>query len=99
MISVNEAIAVHLPAVNRGPARFTDPDLLSLADADARRHLTFGHGVHQCLDRQLARMEMRIAYPALLRRFPTLKLAELPEQVPMRTDRAVYGVDRLLVEW
>ncbi|MEU6720982.1 hypothetical protein ABZ897_56835 [Nonomuraea sp. NPDC046802] len=37
VISVNEAIAVHLPAVNRDPARFTDPDLLSLADADARR--------------------------------------------------------------
>ena len=33
-------------------------------------HLAFGHGVHHCLGAPLARMEMRIAFPALLRRFP-----------------------------
>ncbi|MFE0155088.1 hypothetical protein ACFWY5_48675 [Nonomuraea sp. NPDC059007] len=45
------------------------------------------------------RVETRIACPALPRRFPALRLTVLPEEVPTRTDRVVYGVDRLLVEW
>lgn len=36
---------------------------------------------------QLARVDTRTAYTALLRRFAALKLAVLPEEVPMRTDR------------
>ncbi|GAA2888600.1 hypothetical protein GCM10020220_093480 [Nonomuraea rubra] len=62
-------------------------------------HLTFGHGIHQCLGQQLARAEMRIAYPALLRRFPGLRLAVTPEEVPMRSDMSIYGVHRLPVTW
>ena len=49
------------------------------ADFDVRRarqeHLAFGHGVHHCLGAPLARMEARIALPALFARFPDLQLA------------------------
>ncbi|MEU9119566.1 cytochrome P450 [Streptomyces sp. NPDC048506] len=38
-------------------------------------HLSFGHGVHHCLGAPLARMETRIALPALFKRFPDLQLA------------------------
>ncbi|MFD9942630.1 hypothetical protein ACFWYW_23120 [Nonomuraea sp. NPDC059023] len=82
--TANESVAAYLPAVNRDPVRFADPDLSPLSRR-TRRHL--------------ARVETRIACPALLRRFPALRLAVLPEEVPTRTDRVVYGVGRLLVEW
>ncbi|CAM5655378.1 Cytochrome P450 OS=Streptomyces rimosus subsp. rimosus (strain ATCC / DSM 40260 / JCM 4667 / NRRL 2234) OX=1265868 GN=SRIM_034070 PE=3 SV=1 [Streptomyces rimosus subsp. rimosus] len=36
--------------------------------------MAFGHGIHHCLGAPLARMELRIAFPALLRRFPDLRL-------------------------
>ena len=52
-----------------------DPEVLDIRRG-APGHLAFGHGVHHCLGAPLARMEMRIAFPALLRRFPTLALAE-----------------------
>jgi hypothetical protein len=42
---------------------------------------------------------MRVALPALLTRFPTLRLAEPAENVPLRSDCDIYGVYRLLVEW
>ncbi|MDW6057866.1 cytochrome P450 [Streptomyces sp. FXJ1.4098] len=46
-------------------------------------HLGFGIGVHRCIGAPLARMEARTALPALLARFPALRLAEpRPEPVP-----------------
>jgi cytochrome P450 len=98
LIRAGESVGVYLPTANRDKARFAGGNELDLS-ADAHGHLTFGHGVHQCLGQQLARIEMRVAYPALLRRFPTLRLAVPPEDVPLRTDMAIYGVHRLPVEW
>ncbi|MEV6040973.1 hypothetical protein AB0L65_58405 [Nonomuraea sp. NPDC052116] len=39
------------------------------------------------------------ALPALVRRFPALRLAVPPEDLAMRTDMSVYGVHRLPVAW
>ncbi|NUW39940.1 cytochrome P450 [Nonomuraea rhodomycinica] len=98
VVRKGQAVAFSLPVVNRDPARFPGGDSLDLT-RPAGGHLTFGHGIHQCLGQQLARIEMRIGYPALLRRFPGLRLAVPPEEVPMRTDMSIYGVHRLPVTW
>ncbi|WP_052851990.1 cytochrome P450 family protein [Streptomyces avicenniae] len=42
----------------------------------AGEHLAFGHGTHYCLGAPLARMEARVALPALFERFPGMRLAE-----------------------
>ncbi|TDD22263.1 cytochrome P450 [Nonomuraea diastatica] len=97
-IKAGENVAIHMPATNRDPSRFPDGDRLGLT-RPAGGHLAFGHGIHQCLGQQLARTEMRIAYPALLRRLPGLRLAVAPEEVPMRSDMSIYGVHRLPVTW
>jgi len=62
-------------------------------------HIAFGHGIHHCLGAPLARMEMRIAYPALLRRFPGLRLAVPVEEIEFRAHSVVYGVESLPVTW
>jgi cytochrome P450 len=62
-------------------------------------HLAFGHGVHHCLGAPLARMEMRIAFPALLRRFPNLALAEDFSGVQFRSWNFIYGLKSLEVSW
>ncbi|GLX00331.1 cytochrome P450 [Microtetraspora sp. NBRC 16547] len=98
LIRAGETVTISVAAANRDPERFSEPDQLDVA-RPASGHLTFGHGIHQCLGQQLARTEMRIAYPALLRRFPGLRLAVPAEEVPMRTDMVVYGVHRLPVTW
>jgi cytochrome P450 len=98
LIKAGECVALSALAANRDPAKFPDPDRLDLRRQTAG-HVSFGHGVHQCLGQQLARVEMRIAFPALLRRFPTLRLAVPAEQVPLRTDSDIYGVHRLPVAW
>jgi cytochrome P450 len=94
-----ESVVISLPAVNRDPAVFDDPDALLLDRPNARRHLALGHGIHQCLGQQLARIELRIALPALFDRFPELRLAVPAVEVPLRYSFPVYGLWRLPVEW
>ncbi|WP_182872982.1 cytochrome P450 [Microbispora sp. H10670] len=98
LVRAGESVTLSLGAANRDPERFEGGDTLDVTRS-AQGHLSFGHGIHQCLGQQLARVEMRMAYPALLRRFPGLRLAVPPEEVPMRATSAVYGVRRLPVLW
>ncbi|GII77627.1 cytochrome P450 [Sphaerisporangium rufum] len=98
LIKAGQSVTVSIPAANRDPAHFPDPDTLDLHRSTAG-HLAFGHGIHQCLGQQLARVEMRVSIPALLARFPTLRLAVPPEEIPLRTDMLIYGVHRLPVTW
>jgi cytochrome P450 len=98
LIRAGETVTVWISNVNRDPDVFTDPDRLDITRS-ATGHMTFGHGVHQCMGQPLARIEMRTAYNALFRRFPKLRLAVPPEEIPMRNEMAVYGVQRLPVAW
>ncbi|MFC4122878.1 cytochrome P450 [Nonomuraea zeae] len=98
VIRAGETVALSMAAANRDPLRYPDPDVLDLR-REAAGHLGFGHGIHQCLGQQLARVEMRAALPALATRFPTLRLAVAPEEVPTRDGMDIYGVHRLPVTW
>ncbi|MFI7613081.1 cytochrome P450 [Nonomuraea terrae] len=98
LVRKGQVVVVSLPAANRDPKRFTDPERLDITGS-AQGHLTFGYGPHQCLGQQLARIEMRIAFPALLARFPTLRLACAPEDVPTKDMMIVHGVKKLPVAW
>lgn len=99
LIRAGETVILSLPAVNRDPEVFPDPDTLLLDRSNAGRHVALGHGIHQCLGQQLARIEMRLALPALLERFPSLRLASPVEEVPLRESFPVFGLWRLPVEW
>jgi cytochrome P450 len=83
---------------NRDADVFPDPDRLDLT-RDARRHVAFGFGVHQCLGQPLARMELQVVYGTLYRRIPTLKAACAIEDVKFKNDAFVYGVHELPVAW
>jgi len=83
---------------NRDPEMFTEPDELDLA-RDARGHVAFGYGVHQCLGQPLARLELDVVYSTLYRRIPTLQLATDRDEIPFKHDGSVYGVYELPVTW
>nr|WP_320777773.1 cytochrome P450 [Streptomyces sp. CRN 30] len=97
-VRAGEGLLVPNEIGNRDPEVFPDPDRLDLR-RDARRHVAFGFGVHQCLGQPLARMELQVVYGTLYRRIPTLRLATGIENVPFKHDGFVYGVHELPVTW
>ncbi|RSN58558.1 cytochrome P450 [Amycolatopsis sp. WAC 04182] len=94
-IPAGSLVICSIPAANRDPALIDDPETFDITRGTAG-HIAFGHGAHHCLGAPLARMELRIALPALLRRFPRLALAD---QVEFREFSLVYGVRKLRVTW
>ncbi|MFF5176176.1 cytochrome P450 [Micromonospora sp. NPDC000089] len=99
LLRAGESVTVSLPAANRDPGWFSgSPDRLDI-ERKTTGHMAFGYGIHQCLGQNLVRMELRLALPALFRRFPTLKLAVEPTKIPFSTDMSVYGVHSLPVTW
>ncbi len=98
LIAAGETVLISLPAANRDPRQFERPGELDLTRSTTGR-LAFGFGVHQCLGQQLARIEMRIGFVELFKRFPTLQLAVAPGDVPLNTKRGIYSVASLPVSW
>ncbi|MEP6855094.1 MAG: cytochrome P450 [Pedococcus sp.] len=74
------------------------PDLNAFRpDRPPLPHLAFGHGFHRCVGAELARLELRMAFPRLARRFPEMTLAVDPAQLRFRDQSIVYAVDSLPV--
>lgn len=72
-IEVGQQIGIILGSANRDEAVFDNPDVFDI-QRDARRHLAFGLGLHNCLGKTLARTEARIALGTLIEQLPNLKL-------------------------
>ncbi|WP_211771201.1 cytochrome P450 [Kutzneria sp. CA-103260] len=98
LIRAGEGVILANDAGNRDEAQFPDPDRLDI-HRQARHHVAFGFGVHQCLGQPLARMELQVVYNTLYRRIPTLKLAVPFEDIRFKHDMLVYGVHSLPVTW
>lgn len=97
-IREGSTVVLSLLAGNHDPGRYENGDELDV-HRNARGHLAFGHGVHQCLGQQLARIEMRAGFEGLLHRFPSLRLAVPADEVKLKTDMNIYGVHALPVTW
>jgi cytochrome P450 len=64
-IRAGQNLTIMLGAVNRDPARFAEPNRLRV-DRHDPAPLSFGHGIHYCVGAALARLELRLALPAIL---------------------------------
>ncbi|WP_208446855.1 cytochrome P450 [Streptomyces sp. SUK 48] len=98
LIRAGDGVIFANDIANRDPGLFPDPDRLDLT-RDARRHVAFGYGIHQCLGQPLARVELQVAYSTLYSRVPTLALATDFDQLEFKHDGFVYGVYELPVSW
>jgi len=92
-----DMVVTLLGAANRDPAVFERPGELDLRRANAREHLAFGGGIHFCLGAALARLEGETAIEALVRKRPTLALAD--DELRWRTNPAIRGLQTLPVRW
>ncbi|BBZ44208.1 cytochrome P450 [Mycobacterium parmense] len=97
-IRAGEGIILDVAPANWDARQFPHPERLDLTREDGA-HVGFGYGRHQCVGQQLARMELQIVLPTLLRRIPTLRLAVPLERLPFKHDALAYGVYELPVTW
>jgi cytochrome P450 len=97
-IKAGERLLLSVLAANQDRELIGDEKTLNVRRKPVA-HLAFGFGPHQCLGQQLARIELRVALPALLRRFPALRLAVPLEEVGFRVLSPVYGLKSLPLTW
>ena len=96
-IRTGDRLLMNLPAGNWDPEFVDSPDALDVA-RNARGHLAFGYGTHQCIGANLARVEMQVAFATLARRLPGLQLAVPPDDLRFK-EADIYGMKELPVTW
>ncbi|AKI98676.1 cytochrome P450 PksS [Archangium gephyra] len=88
-------VSVGLASANRDPERFANPDAYDISRPDAHRNIAFGKGIHVCIGAPLARLEARIAFETLFRRFPKLRLAVPESELRWGAGAAMRGFNRI----
>ena len=73
-IRANDWVLSYIYSANHDETVFQNPDDF-IIDRSPNEHLGFGEGVHKCLGRSLARLEVATAIPRILQRYPKLSLA------------------------
>jgi cytochrome P450 len=96
-VHAGEGLIASVMAANHDPEKFPDPGSFDI-HRDARAHVAFGYGIHQCIGQSLARLELSIVLPRLFAQFPTLALPESGSEIRVR-NALVYGIERLPVRW
>ncbi|MFI8178598.1 cytochrome P450 [Streptomyces microflavus] len=97
-IRAGDGVVLGLRAANRDPDVFPDPLRID-PSRDARKHVAFGYGVHQCIGQALARLELRIAVTELLAAFPDLRPAVPLLDIQPRPDAVITGLAKCPVRW
>lgn len=93
-IPKGSTIVVGIASANRDEAAFKNADQFDIA-RDPNPHVAFGMGIHYCLGAPLARLEGRIAFNALLARFPNLELASPASALEWRGGPSLRGLKKL----
>ena len=90
-------VMAHFASANRDPCSFADPDAYRPERGDIGKHLAFGKGIHFCIGAPLARLELRIALPMLLRRLTGVRPG--PGEAVRESVFFARGFDSLPVAW
>lgn len=80
---------------NRDERAIENPDQFQIDRKNARKHLSFGFGVHRCMGNRLAEMQLRILWEELLARFDTIETLSEPSYVQ---SNFVKGYTSLMVK-
>jgi cytochrome P450 len=82
-IRKGDMVVLDVASANHDPEVFSDPDAFDIR-RDPNPHLAFGSGFYFCNFAQVARHEVVLGLEAILRRLPTLRLAQPAETLEYR---------------
>ncbi|GLY65311.1 cytochrome P450/oxidoreductase [Amycolatopsis taiwanensis] len=85
-------------SANHDERHFDQPDELDIRRENAGDHVTFGYGSHQCMGKNLARMELQIFLEELTKRLPHLELVA-DQKITYLPNTSFRGPEHLWVQW
>ena len=97
-IPAGTQVFLSLGAANHEPELFDSPSSFDIKRRNARKHISFGLGIHFCLGARLARLEGEIAIETLTKRLPSLRLVA-DQKLEYSPNITFRGPKELHVEW
>lgn len=94
-IKAGEKVIMWYISANRDESVFENPDKLIVTRENARRHLSFGHGIHRCVGARLAELQLRVLLEEMRERRMRVRVAGAVERVRANF---VHGFRKLEVE-
>ncbi|WP_426175986.1 cytochrome P450/oxidoreductase [Massilia sp. TWR1-2-2] len=96
-IAAGSKLLIVMSSANHDERHFEDPDLVDIRRDNSSEHLTFGYGAHQCMGKNLARMELQIFLEELTKRLPHMRLCE--QKFTYVPNTSFRGPEHVRVEW
>jgi cytochrome P450/ferredoxin-NADP reductase len=96
-IPAGSKLLIVMASANHDERHFAEADAVDVRRDNASDHLTFGYGAHQCMGKNLARMEMQIFLQEFTRRLPHMQLS--PQKFTYLPNTSFRGPEHLWVEW
>lgn len=94
-IKKGDKVVMWYASGNRDERAILNPDQFIIDRKNARKHLSFGFGVHRCMGNRLAEMQLRILWEELLKRFENIEVVDEPQYVQ---SNFVRGYKQLIVK-
>jgi len=80
-IQAGDKVLMWYVSGNRDSRVISEADRFLIDRKDARRHLSFGFGIHRCMGNRLAEMQLRILWEEILPRFDKIEMVGEPVSV------------------
>jgi cytochrome P450 len=94
LIHKGDKVAMWYISGNRDEEAIEDPDRFIIDRPRPRQHLSFGFGIHRCVGKNLAEMQLKILWEEILDRLPAIELVGEPKRV---FSAFVHGITELPV--
>jgi hypothetical protein len=80
-IRAGDKVVMWYVSGNRDLDMFDNPDDFVIDRENARKHISFGFGLHRCMGNRVAEMQLRIAWEEILKRFSRVEVVGDPGRV------------------
>ena len=94
LIRKGDKVAMWYISGNRDEEAIEEPDRFIIDRARPRQHLSFGFGIHRCVGKSLAEMQLKILWEEILDRLPGIEVVGEPKRV---FSAFVHGISELPV--
>jgi cytochrome P450 len=81
-IRKGDQIAMWYASGNKDERFFDRPNEFIIDRPDARRHISFGFGIHRCVGNRLGELQLQILWQEILKRFDRIELLDEPSRTP-----------------